>query len=53
MDAFTYAAGVFERVYSSHPGPEPAAYRAALEAVEPIIPAVKEQLGDWLNQRPD
>ena len=49
LSAFKEAAALFERVYTSYPGPEPEAFRAALDATEPMIPAVKEELGDWLG----
>lgn len=43
--AWSYAVALFERVYSAHTGPEPEAFKAANEAVAPLIPAVREEMG--------
>jgi hypothetical protein len=45
LTAWRYATELFHRVYTSHTGPEPDAFAAACTAVEPLIPAVKEEGG--------
>lgn len=47
--AFASASAIFERVYANHKGPEPDAFAAAILAVEPMMGAVKEELGAWLK----
>lgn len=47
--AYMSAARVFELVYDNHDGPEPEAFAAAMDAVEPMMGAVKEEIGDWLK----
>jgi len=39
------ATALFERIYSSHPGTEPEAFAAAVEATEAFIPALREEMG--------
>lgn len=50
--AWNFAVALFERVYSAHPGPEPEAFRAANEAVAPLIPAVREEVGPLAQLNP-
>ena len=42
--AWKAAAHVFEKAYREHAGLEPEAYAYASELIEPMMPAVKEEM---------